>query len=588
MRAMNRVLFALVAIALVGTAYAQTPPPPPPSPPPPSPPSPPPSQPPPPPSPPPSFPPFAPLLAGQSIVATNSTVVRLGLTFAGAVSDYSATQIATLKDALSARLSCTAPACAMTLRLSAASVLFSMDLTIPNNGPGQHHAAAQANAAAIALAATPLATLSAQLSAATGTQVNVVNVTPVSVATGVLVPLVVAPPPPSPPSLLMIALILAGVANVACAIGCTVYVVLRRRRIRRAKERFGEAAERAAERAAKKKRDSHHGVDVEMSDVAASEQKRASEAASREVMRKHLKDYMRANGRNANFKAWIATLHPENVQLDQRMWLDEGEQRMLWRQMTGNDEAMTAEAPPPSPLNARAAHDAPPTSLSKARAADAPPPSLSKARAAHAPLPTPLNARAVEAPPPSLSKARAADAPPPSPPPREIHNRESYEEDSSDPGDEPPPPSPQGFKLEAKSLTATELTSLPIAPATLATRTPVGIGQRNHLHRGHPFETPSSVGAATTPMTSTPRPLEHVPPPPPDGEHVPPPPPPPPDPPPHLMTPDKSTARVSTLITSPLERARAANLGRRREGQPSRFTSAVMEDQWIASDQSFL
>ena len=234
-----------------------------------------------------------------------------------------------------------------------------------------------------------------------------------------------------------------------------------------------------------------------------------------------------------------------------------------------------AEAPPPSPLNARAAHDAPP-------------PSLSKARAAHAPIPTPLNARAVEAPPPSLSKARAADAPPPTPPPREIHNRESYEEDSSDPGDEPPPPSPQFFKLEAKSLTATELTSLPIAPATLATRTPVGIGQRNHLHRGHPFETPSSVGAATTPMTSTPRPLEHVPPPPPDGEHVPPPPPPPPDPPPHLMTPDKSTARVSTLITSPLERARATNLGRRREGQPSRFTSAVMEDQWIASDQSFL
>jgi hypothetical protein len=176
-----------------------------------------------------------------------------------------------------------------------------------------------------------------------------------------------------------------------------------------------------------------------------------------------------------------------------------------------------------------------------------------------------------------------ADAPPPSPPPREIHNRESYEEDSSDPGDEPPPSLPQGFKLEAKSLTVTELTSLPIAPATLATRTPDGIGQRNHLHRGRPFETPSSVGAATTPMTSTPRPLEHVPPPPPDGEHVPPPPPPPPDPPPHLMTPDKSTARVSTL-TSPLERARAANLGRRREGQSSRFTSAVVGDQLNASD----
>ena len=89
MRAMNRVLFALVAIALVGTAYAQTPPPPPPSPPPPSPL----------PSPPPSFPPFAPLLAGQSIVATNSTVVSLGLTFAGDLSNYPTPQIASLKNA---------------------------------------------------------------------------------------------------------------------------------------------------------------------------------------------------------------------------------------------------------------------------------------------------------------------------------------------------------------------------------------------------------------------------------------------------------------------------------------------------------
>ena len=126
--------------------------------------------------------------------------MRFGLTFDGDLNDYSATQIATLKDALSARLNCTAPACLMTLRLSAASVLLSMDLTIPNNGPGNPSAAvAQANAAANVLAATPMATLSAQLSAATGTQVKVVGIISVSVVTGVLVPLVVAPPPPSPP-----------------------------------------------------------------------------------------------------------------------------------------------------------------------------------------------------------------------------------------------------------------------------------------------------------------------------------------------------------------------------------------------------
>jgi hypothetical protein len=158
----------------------------------------------------------------------------------------------------------------------------------------------------------------------------------------------------------MIALILAGVANVACAIGCTMYVVLRRRRIRRAKERFGAAAERAAEK--------KHSIDIEMT-KHPSAAIAASEAACREVMRKHLKDYMHANGCNANFKAWIATLHPENVQLDQRMWLDQGEQITLWRELSGND------APPPSPPKARAP-DAPSTLTPTARSAESPSSSL--------------------------------------------------------------------------------------------------------------------------------------------------------------------------------------------------------------------
>jgi hypothetical protein len=159
----------------------------------------------------------------------------------------------------------------------------------------------------------------------------------------------------------MIALILAGVANVACAIGCAMNVVLRRRRIRRAKERFGAAAERAAQK--------KHSIDIEMTNNNPSAAIAASEAACREVMRKHLKDYMHANGCNANFKAWIATLHPENVQLDQRMWLDQGEQITLWRELSGND------APPPSPPKARAP-DAPSTLTPTARSAESPSSSL--------------------------------------------------------------------------------------------------------------------------------------------------------------------------------------------------------------------
>ena len=132
--------------------------------------------------------------------------MSLGLTLAGELEDnYFVSQLPALKNALSVRLSCTAPACVMTLRLSAArappsqptpaGVLFSIGLTIPNNGPGNPSATvAQVNAAANVLAATPIATLSTQLTTDTGVQVNVFSISSVSVVAGVLVPLVVAPP----------------------------------------------------------------------------------------------------------------------------------------------------------------------------------------------------------------------------------------------------------------------------------------------------------------------------------------------------------------------------------------------------------
>ena len=233
---------------------------------------------------------------------------------------------------------------------------------------------------------------------------------------------------------------------------------------------------------------------------------------------------MHANGCNANFKAWIATLHPENVQLDHRMWLDQGEQITLWRELSGKD------APPPSPP--------------KARAPDAPPPSTPKARAP-------------DAPSSSLPKASAPEAPPPSPRARR-------------PVDEPPPPSPPGFKLEAKPATSTELDSLPVASATLATPNPGEIDLWKNLRRGRSSETPetpssvggnhsrseatrgnqtpSSAGVATTPVMST------------------------------VTTPDNSTANVAAK----LERARAAIA---RGGQPREETSAAAGDKYGAAGQ---
>ena len=71
----------------------------------------------------------------------------------------------------------------------------------------------------------------------------------------------------------------------------------------------------------------------------------ASEAACRELMRDHLDDYARAVGpANVNFKAWIALLHPENVTLDGRMWLEKGEQLMQWKQKFPYDISAEAEA----------------------------------------------------------------------------------------------------------------------------------------------------------------------------------------------------------------------------------------------------
>jgi hypothetical protein len=71
----------------------------------------------------------------------------------------------------------------------------------------------------------------------------------------------------------------------------------------------------------------------------------ASEAACRELMRDHLDDYARAVGpANVNFKAWIALLHPENVTLDGRMWLEKGEQLMLWKHKFPYDISAEAEA----------------------------------------------------------------------------------------------------------------------------------------------------------------------------------------------------------------------------------------------------
>ena len=123
-----------------------------------------------------------------------STVVQLGLTIYGDVSSFGAAELTNLTNTLSTSLNCRHPTCVITVRASAGSVLLSITLTIPNDGPGNSSATV---AAATAAASALVATNSSQLSSTLG--VTVVGTSPVSVQTAISVPIVVAPPPPLPP-----------------------------------------------------------------------------------------------------------------------------------------------------------------------------------------------------------------------------------------------------------------------------------------------------------------------------------------------------------------------------------------------------
>jgi len=123
-----------------------------------------------------------------------ATVLQLGLTIRGDMASFGATELGNLTSMLSTSLKCYHPACSMTVRASAGSVLLSITLTIPNDGPGNVSATVVAAAAS---ASALVATNASQLSSILG--VTVEGTSPLSVQTAVSVPIVVAPPPPSPP-----------------------------------------------------------------------------------------------------------------------------------------------------------------------------------------------------------------------------------------------------------------------------------------------------------------------------------------------------------------------------------------------------
>ena len=101
-----------------------------------------------------------------------------------------------LKTTLRDEMGCHEPSCFLELKISGGSISVAAVLTIPDDAPDGVDAAALA--ASVETAATQLVAQNpSALSASLGVPVE--STAPVTVQTGVVVPLVVAPPPPSPP-----------------------------------------------------------------------------------------------------------------------------------------------------------------------------------------------------------------------------------------------------------------------------------------------------------------------------------------------------------------------------------------------------
>ena len=62
----------------------------------------------------------------------------------------------------------------------------------------------------------------------------------------------------------------------------------------------------------------------------------ATNAAARQLVREDLTAYLEANpGPRGSFVGWIASLHPENVHLDSRMWIEGNDWLEAWREAKG-------------------------------------------------------------------------------------------------------------------------------------------------------------------------------------------------------------------------------------------------------------
>jgi hypothetical protein len=138
-------------------------------------------------SPPKYYPPFSPLAEGVTVVSMPATMIQIRLNVSGDLTSFGPFRQQNITEALSDYFACYEPNCRIELRITAASVAITAIITIPDSVPAQ---AANVVDVANDFAHYPIGNVSNILG------VSVISPPVVSVKTGVVTPIAVAPPPP--------------------------------------------------------------------------------------------------------------------------------------------------------------------------------------------------------------------------------------------------------------------------------------------------------------------------------------------------------------------------------------------------------
>ena len=87
---------------------------------------------------------------------------------------------------------------------------------------------------------------------------------------------------------------------------------------------------------------------VSVTEAEARSLQRVSNHTAEAQMAQHAAQFLERNGTTANFEAWIALLHPENVQVDRRLLLPDSRHAAIWAEARRRAQCESAPDAPPT------------------------------------------------------------------------------------------------------------------------------------------------------------------------------------------------------------------------------------------------